>query len=63
MITVGNLAKYINENANISNKFHFNSNEEAINRIKNIIQPQDAILLKASNSMKFGEIVESLKNS
>lgn len=61
LITVGNLGKYINENAKISNKIHCNSNEEAVFRIKNIIQPQDAILLKASNSMKFGEIVKSLE--
>ncbi len=61
LITVGNLGKYINENAKISNKIHCNSNEEAASRIKNIIQPQDAILLKASNSMKFGEIVRSLE--
>ena len=61
LITVGDLAKLISENAKISEKYECNSNEEAINRIKNIIQENDAILLKASNSMNFSEIAESLK--
>ena len=61
LITVGNLAKYISENAKISNKIIVNSNEEAISRIKDIIQENDAILLKASNSMNFSQIADSLK--
>ena len=61
LYTVGKEAKYIFENAKISNKEHFNSNEEALLRIKSIIQPNDAILLKASNSMRFGEMAEKLK--
>ncbi len=61
LITVGDLAKLISENAKIIKKYECNSNEEAINRIKNIIQENDAILLKASNSMNFSEIAESLK--
>ncbi len=62
LITVGDLAKTISKNAKISKKYECNSNEEAISRIKNIIQENDAILLKASNSMNFSEIAESLKN-
>ena len=61
LITVGDLAKLISKNAKISEKYECNSNEEAINRIKNIIQENDAILLKASNSMNFSEIAECLK--
>ena len=61
LITVGDLAKYISENAKISNKIECNSNEEAITRIKNIIQEDDVILLKASNSMNFSEIADALK--
>ena len=61
LITVGDLAKYISENAKISNKIMVKSNEEAISRIKDIIQENDAILLKASNSMNFSEIADSLK--
>ena len=62
LITVGDLAKTISKNAKISKKYECNSNEAAISRIKNIIQENDAILLKASNSMNFSEIAESLKN-
>ncbi len=62
LITVGTLAKFINQNAKVSNKFHCNSNEEAYLKLKEILTPQDAILVKASNSMKFGDIVERLKN-
>ena len=61
LITVGDLAKLISENSKVIKKYQCNSNEEAINRIKNIIQENDAILLKASNSMNFSEIAESLK--
>lgn len=61
LVTVGEQAKYIAKNAKISNVIMCNSNEEAISRIKSIIDTNDAILIKASNSMKFGEIAESLK--
>lgn len=60
LVTVGEQAKYIAENAKISNIIECNSNEEAISRIKSIISPNDAILIKASNSMKFSEIAEAL---
>lgn len=60
LVTVGEQAKYIAENAKISNIIECNSNEEAISRIKSIISPNDAILIKASNSMKFSEIAETL---
>ena len=61
LITVGDLAKLISKNAKISKKFECDSNEEAIDRIKHIIEKDDAILLKASNSMNFSEIADSLK--
>ncbi len=61
LITVGNQAKFIAKNAKIKNIFQFDSNEDAIKCIKNIIEKNDAVLLKASNSMRFNEIAESLK--
>lgn len=60
LITVGNDSKYINENVTIEN-VHFNTNEDAINYLKGIIKKGDSILLKASNSLKFIEIVNALK--
>ena len=60
LITVGEEAKYIDEESNIE-KYHFDNNEDAIKYIKSIINKGDNILIKASNGMKFIEIVNSLK--
>lgn len=60
LITVGNYAKYINEEASIKESYNFKSNEEAINLINDIKKKNDNILVKASNSMKFIEIVEKI---
>ena len=35
-------------------------NEEAIKKIKLLLKPEDAILIKASNGMKFSEIVKEI---
>ncbi len=62
LITIGENAKIINDCAKVSNKVHFNNNEEAVKEIKSILKSGDAILLKASNSMKFSEIVDKIKD-
>ena len=64
LITVGNHGKLINDTASNSHlmKYHFDSNEEAIEKIKSIMENKDIILVKASNAMKFIEIVEAIKN-
>lgn len=66
LITVGNDANYINLKAeelgfNKENSYHFESNEEAIKLINEIKQSDDNILVKASNSLNFKEIVENIK--
>ena len=64
LITVGNEAKYIGSVAKkeLNDKvFSFNNNKDAINKIKEIIKPNDTIFIKASNGMKFSEIVNELK--
>ena len=63
LITVGKLGKLINDTADNSNlkKYHFDSNEEAIKKIKSIMENKDIVLVKASNAMKFIEIVEAIK--
>ena len=61
LITVGSESKYIAQMAKAKEIFIFNNNEEAINKLKQIISKDDAILFKASNGMKFSEIVEALK--
>ena len=60
LVTVGNDSKYINDNSN-TNNVHFSNNEDAINYLKEIIKEGDIILLKASNSLNFIEIVNALK--
>ena len=61
LITVGNEAKYIAKNAKAKEIFEYDSNKDAINRIKNIINQNDAILLKASNGMRFFDIASSIQ--
>ena len=63
LITVGKLGKLINDTADNSNlkKYHFDNNEEAIKKIKSIMENKDIVLVKASNAMKFIEIVEAIK--
>ena len=63
LITVGNLAKHIAAKAKemgMNNIRTFLDNESAANYIKSMLKPDDVILLKASNSMKFGEILEKI---
>lgn len=66
LVTVGELSKYINEEAmklglNIDSCFHFDKNEEAIDFLKNNIKAKDVVLVKASHAMNFGQIVDELK--
>ncbi len=63
LITIGKEAKQIAKIAegNIKNITICNSNEEAIKEINNIKKENDCILLKASNGMHFGEILEGIK--
>ena len=66
LITVGEDAKYIAKKAietgTPEEHIHIcKTNLQAIKILKEIIKPEDKILLKASNSMKFGEIFEGLK--
>lgn len=64
LITVGKQAEYIAQEArNQGTKeiYECKNNKEAIQNLKNIIKEGDIILLKASNAMKFGEILEGIK--
>ena len=65
LITIGPLSNYINEEAvkndfNKDNSYHFKSNDEAIKCINNIKEENDVILLKASHSMNFLEILNNI---
>ncbi len=66
LITVGEDSKCINEASikqgfNKNNCYHFKNNEEAIELISCIKLDDDNILVKASNSMNFKEIIDSIK--
>ena len=65
LIIVGKHAENINNkvekiDSTIEN-YHFSNNEEASKYLNKIIKKQDIILLKASNGMKFYEILEQIK--
>ncbi len=59
LITIGDLAKYINP-SNIKTK-HFEDKKQAADFIKNELPEGSNILLKASRFMKFEDIIEELK--
>lgn len=66
-VSVGSLARYMNEEAiqngfSKENCFHFQENGEAIHFLKEILKPGDLVLVKASHGMNFLEIVEGLVN-
>ena len=58
IITIGNLSKNISDECNGK---HFETIEDAVNYIKANINPQNKLFLKASRSMKFEKIIESLQ--
>ncbi len=61
LITVGNDAKYIASNSKAKKILSFDSNEDAINELKNELKVDDVILIKASNGMKFIDIFNAIK--
>lgn len=65
LITVGSEAESIVKKAvqngmNRESTYNFKTNDEAIEQINKILKSEDAILVKASNAMKFNKIVEAL---
>lgn len=65
LITVGDKSRYILEEAKgkIKKIFHFEKNKEAGEKLKNIIKPEDVVLIKGSRSLHLEEIFEILKNN
>lgn len=65
LITVGTEAKSISKSAcesgmNINNVYCFDKNEEVIEKLKSMVKIGDLVLIKASNGMKFIEIVNAM---
>lgn len=68
LVTVGSLAQFINEEAMINGfdkdkNFHFNTNDEAIEFLKNFLGTGDIVLVKASHAMNFEEIVRGIQET
>lgn len=61
LVTVGDLAKSISDNANGVETYHFDTVEQANEEIDTILHKDDTVLVKASHSMHFEKIVEFLK--
>lgn len=61
LVTIGALAKNISDNSNEVESYHFNSVDEAIEEIDTILHKNDIVLVKASHSMHFENIVTALK--
>lgn len=64
LCTVGTLSKFIAKEAKklgIKEIYEFNTNQECIEKLNEIIKKEDCILLKASNAMHFGEISNFLQ--
>lgn len=67
LITVGEDAKYIASSAlkngiKKENIFTFDTLTDAINKLNEILKPDDTLLVKASNALRFSEIVHSIKD-
>lgn len=64
LVTVGKMGSVIANTVKNANKnkevFAFDNNEEAINCVKDILREGDIVLIKASNGMKFKNIVDEL---
>lgn len=62
LITVGEMGKVISDKAkeNGIEVYHFSNNDQALEKIKELIKANDLILVKASNGMKFKYIVDEL---
>ena len=60
LITIGNLSKYIYEEFS-GTKYHFDNKVDAMDKIKDLINKDDVILVKASQGMKLIEIVDYLR--
>lgn len=61
MLTVGELSKNTCTAAEKISSLHFDTNEQLISRLPELIEKGDTVLVKASNSMKFDEISDALK--
>lgn len=63
LVTVGEEAKNIihkAEELGLKNTYQLETNKEAVELLNKILKPEDTILVKASNGMKFDQIIEGI---
>ena len=63
LLTIGDDAKHIYTNANLTKKRHFEDKESLIASLKDFIEPEDTIIIKASNGEDFKKIIDFLKDN
>lgn len=61
LLTVGERSRHTAEAVTHIRSLHFDTNAELIDKLPELICKGDAVLVKASNSMRFDEISEALK--
>ena len=61
VLTVGEDAKFINKGITRTTNYHFNSNSDVISYLKENLKENDYVLVKASHSLNFKEIVDNIK--
>lgn len=65
LLCVGKASAYIIAKAKqlgMSNAYHFETNEDLMNYLDELLEREDVILIKGSNGMHLKEVVEHLKN-
>ncbi len=62
LITVGDFAKFINETANVIEKYHFQNSNDVNDKFYDSITTNDIILIQGSNGVKLDKIVEKLES-
>ncbi len=64
LITVGNetknTARVAQKENGVEHVYSYDNNQEAIEKLRKILGVDDVVLVKASNSMNFKEIVENI---
>ncbi len=61
LLTVGGLSEFTSRGAKSIKTLNFKSNAELIDKLPELLQRGDIVLVKASHSMKFEEISEAIK--
>lgn len=62
LITIGNDAKYINEETNVEN-YYFPTKQDFYSKAKDLLKQNDIILLKGSRGIELDKVVDFLKNN